>query len=147
MKQPRLQYFLHPYFLRPYFLDREEGSSLVEFALVLPIFLTLLLGMVDLGNGFNTYIGMLNATREGVNWLRIHPDDIAGMNARIEGELERVGLTTEAIFITRTPEKSTYEDEDIVTLTLEYPYELMFGALTSLPILTLHTENTMRVGN
>lgn len=126
-------------------LRNEKGISLAEFALILPVFLAILLGMVDMGHGFNTYLGMLNATREGVRWLANNPDDLAGMNARVSTELARVGLTTEHVNATRIPEKLTYDSGDIVTLKLEYSYDLLFGALTGLPSLTLRTENTMAV--
>lgn len=135
MMRLRLKYFLH----------REEGISLAEFALILPVFLALVLGMVDLGQGFNTYIGMLNATREGAIWLARNPDDLGGMNTRITKELSRLGLTTGDMVVTRTPEKLAYEPGDIVTLTLEYQYQLTFGLITKMPTLTLHTEHTMRV--
>jgi Flp pilus assembly protein TadG len=141
MKQPSAKAFL-PFAI----FQREEGISLAEFALILPIFLLILLGMVDMGQGFNTYIGMLNATREGVIWLANNPDDLTGMNTRISTELGRVGLTSAAMTITCTPSKSTYEEGDFVTLIIEYPYQVMFGAITGIPTLTLHTEHTMRVG-
>lgn len=128
-----------------YFLNREEGISLAEFALILPVFLTLVLGMIDLGQGFNTYIGMLNATREGAFWLARNPDDLDGMNARITKELSRMGLATSNMTITRNPEMQVYDSGDIVTLTLEYDYQLVFGLITRIPTLTLHTEHTMRV--
>jgi TadE-like protein len=140
MKQRSLLMTLFPTICR-----RQEGISLAEFALILPIFLILLLGMVDMGQGFNTYIGMLNATREGVIWLANSGDDLDGMNARIEGELNRVGLTSADMIITRTPNKAAYESGDIVTLTIEYPYELLFGAITKFSQITIHTEHTLRV--
>ena len=47
---------------------RERGQALVEFAFVVPIFLMLLLGIVDFGMGFKTYIEVTNATREGARF-------------------------------------------------------------------------------
>ena len=127
-------------------LRREEGISLAELALILPVFLALLLGMIDLGHGFNTYLGMLNAAREGSFWLMKEGTDVAGMNNRITVELERVDLTLAdmqgAITI---PHKGSYEPGDIVTVRLDYSYELMFGAITGLPSLTLSAENTVKV--
>lgn len=134
-----------PAFLQRTIGRRQEGVSLAEFALILPYFLLIILGMVDMGRGFNTYIGMMNATREGVVWLANNGDDLTGMNSRIENELNQVGLTTSDMIITRQPEKSVYESGDLVTLTIEYPYDLLFGAITDIPILTIHTEHTMRV--
>ena len=42
-----------------------EGQSLVEFALVLTPLLLILLGIIQFGFIFNTYITLSNATREG----------------------------------------------------------------------------------
>ncbi|MFC6703968.1 TadE/TadG family type IV pilus assembly protein [Flexivirga alba] len=44
---------------------RERGASLVEFAIVLPIFLVLTGGMVDFGRAFFTEVMLTNAAREG----------------------------------------------------------------------------------
>lgn len=126
-------------------LRQEQGVSLVEFALILPLFLLLLLGMVDLGQGFNRYLGMLNATREGAMWLSRHPTDIPGMEARIAGELQQSGLLRENIRVTRTPQKGAYASGDLVQVTLEYQYALLFGAITQIPSLTLQTAHTIRV--
>lgn len=126
-------------------LHHEHGVSLVEFALVLPLFLLILLGMVDLGQGFNRYLVMLNATREGAVWLARHPTDLPGMEARIAGEIQQSGLTLENIVVTRTPQKGAYASGELVKITLEYKYTLMFGAITRIPSLTLHTEHTIQV--
>ncbi len=45
--------------------DRERGQALVEFALVLPLFLLLLLGIVQFGSVFRDYIALTDATRVG----------------------------------------------------------------------------------
>ena len=126
-------------------LRPEQGVSLVEFALILPLFLLLLLGMVDLGQGFNRYLGMLNATREGAMWLGRHPTDLPGMEARIASELQQSGLLLENIVVTRTPQKGAYVSGDLVKVTLEYQYTLLFGAITRIPSLTLQTAHTIRV--
>ena len=42
-----------------------RGQSLVEFALVMPILFFLLLGIIQFGFIFNTYVTMTNAAREG----------------------------------------------------------------------------------
>jgi Flp pilus assembly protein TadG len=46
----------------------ERGQALVEFVFVVPIFLALLLGIIDFGMGFKTYIEVTNATREGARF-------------------------------------------------------------------------------
>jgi Flp pilus assembly protein TadG len=44
---------------------RERGQALVEFALVVPIFLILVMGIADFGMGYKASITVTNATREG----------------------------------------------------------------------------------
>jgi Flp pilus assembly protein TadG len=54
----------------------------VEFALVLPIFLALLLMAVDFGRLFFTYIQVSNAAREAAAYGATQPTDTVGMQAR-----------------------------------------------------------------
>ena len=43
----------------------ERGQSLVEFALVLPVFIVLVMGIVDFGMALRSYVTVTNAAREG----------------------------------------------------------------------------------
>ncbi|HYM16326.1 MAG TPA: TadE/TadG family type IV pilus assembly protein [Dehalococcoidia bacterium] len=43
----------------------EHAQSLVEIAIVLPIFVFLVFGIIDFGMGLRTYISVAQATREG----------------------------------------------------------------------------------
>jgi Flp pilus assembly protein TadG len=43
---------------------RERGQALIEFALTAPILLTLLLGLIEVGNGLNSYIKVVSAARD-----------------------------------------------------------------------------------
>lgn len=52
-----------------------EGQSLVEFALALPILLLLVLGVFDLSRLFTAKIVLNNAAREGAYYLSRHPSD------------------------------------------------------------------------
>ena len=54
---------------------KEEGQSTVEFALVLPIFLLLIFGMMDFGWLFYNKIEINNASREGARYAVIHCSD------------------------------------------------------------------------
>jgi Flp pilus assembly protein TadG len=58
---------------------RRDGQALVEFALVLPIFLLIVFGVFDLGRGVYAYNTVANAAREGarvaaVNQIATSPD-------------------------------------------------------------------------
>lgn len=43
----------------------ERGQSMVEFALIVPLFLLLMFAIVDFGMGFYSWITVTNAAREG----------------------------------------------------------------------------------
>ena len=49
-----------------------RGQGLVEFALVLPIFMVLLIGMVDLGHAIWANNSVANASREAARFASVH---------------------------------------------------------------------------
>ena len=65
---------------------RGQGQSLVEFALVLPIFLLLFFAVVDLGSAVFTFNSLTNAAREGAR-LAIVNQDNASIIARAETQV------------------------------------------------------------
>jgi Flp pilus assembly protein TadG len=52
---------------------RRRGASAVELALILPFFVTLILGCVDFGRFAYTYIAVTNAARAGAAWEMMNP--------------------------------------------------------------------------
>lgn len=60
--------------------DKERGASAVEFALVLPVLLAILLGIMEFGFLFNQQASATNAAREGARYAAVHYPD-AGFSA------------------------------------------------------------------
>jgi len=54
--------------------ESEIGQSLVEVALVLPILLVILSGLVDLGRVYFTFVALEDAAAEGALYLSLFPD-------------------------------------------------------------------------
>jgi Flp pilus assembly protein TadG len=54
-------------------LNRNKGQGLVEMALVLPIFLLLVMGIVDFGMGMRAYVTVNNSSREGARFAIVCP--------------------------------------------------------------------------
>lgn len=52
-------------------IEDEKGAAAVEFALVLPIFILLVLGIVTFGLIFKDYLGISHAAREGARWAAL----------------------------------------------------------------------------
>jgi Flp pilus assembly protein TadG len=50
-----------------------EGVALVEFALVVPVLLLLLAGILDTGRAVNAYVTISNASREGARYASLNP--------------------------------------------------------------------------
>lgn len=131
----------------------EQGQSLVEFALTLPVLLLLVLGTIDIGMGFRTYIALSNAAREGARWVSIYPNDCAGALARIETEAARVGLAPSGEGsiggggYTPPSLNCPYaaDQRATVTVTIAYDYELLFGIIPGVDTIPFRTSATMVV--
>jgi len=52
-------------------LSGEKGASAVEFAIILPILVVLIFGIVQLGLAFNKYISLTHAGREGARMAAV----------------------------------------------------------------------------
>jgi len=52
--------------------SRSRGQGLVEFALVLPVFMVILIGMVDLGRAIWANNAVANAAREAARFASVH---------------------------------------------------------------------------
>lgn len=53
----------------------ERGAVAVEFALILPIFLILILGILEFGRAFNIQISLSEAARESARYTAVHHGD------------------------------------------------------------------------
>ena len=72
---------------------RDRGTAAVEFALVLPVLLLIVFGIIDFGRALNAQIELTGAAREGVRLAALgYPD--AAIQARVAaGAPELSGVT------------------------------------------------------
>jgi Flp pilus assembly protein TadG len=54
---------------------KTSGQSIVEFAIIIPVLLLLVMGAIDFGRAFSMKIALTNAAREGAYYLSYHPTD------------------------------------------------------------------------
>ncbi len=133
---------------RPRSGDPRAGQALVEFALVAPILLLLLLGIVDFARAWNVYEVLTDAAREGAREAVVD-------NGKTEAEVRQIIVDAAA----RAGIEITDADIQITglgsgrgnptTVRIEHTYPLRFvGALVSLAQgsneLVLATEFAMR---
>jgi len=72
---------------------RTRGQGIVEFALLLPVLILILVGVFDLGRAFHALITITNAAREGARYGTMHPGDESGMKLAAVNEAAGSGIT------------------------------------------------------
>jgi Flp pilus assembly protein TadG len=102
----------------------ERGAAAVEFALILPILILLLMGLVEFSLIFNTQISLTNAAREGARTMAIHNDPALARTATIAAAPSvNPGIAAGDIAI--TPTHCTVGAT--VTVTISYTADLLTG--------------------
>jgi Flp pilus assembly protein TadG len=66
-----------------------QGQGLVEFALLLPILVLVVFGVLELGRAFFAFIAITNAAREGARVYTFRPDvtTLVNMRAAVDNEV------------------------------------------------------------
>ncbi len=79
--------------------DRSRAQALVEFALILPLLLLFLLGAIDAGRLFFSYVQVSNASREAASYGVVYPNDTATMTTRAMREANVQGQAGESTLV------------------------------------------------
>jgi Flp pilus assembly protein TadG len=125
----------------------EEGQALVEFALVLPILLFLLLGIVDFARAWNVYEVLTDAGREATRLAVVEigaTDQQVRQVAKDAAGRTGILLADQDITIDAGAARG-----DPTTVTIDYGYELkwvgwMMGLLGAERTLNFTVASTMR---
>ncbi len=140
-------------------LRKEEGSSLVELALALPMLLLVLTAAVDLGEAFYTGIALSGAAHDGALYGAHNSTDVAGMkSAARNGSANLSGFVasatygcecsdgTSAVSSCGTPPTcaSNYVNYVDVTVTASYSPIISVAGVPSAS--TFRSESRIRVG-
>lgn len=120
----------------------EKGQSLVEFALLIPLLIIILMAIIEFGFMFNAYITISNASREGARL-----GSLGGSDAAV---IERVADTTDHLnqgdmTVTVTP--ALRSRGDMITVEVNYDYQLITPIIAAVlnPIVDLEVTTKMRV--
>lgn len=130
-------------------LRAEDGQALVEFALVLPILLLLILGLVEFSRAWNTQQVLTDAARESLrNSVVANPDfTYEAMRGLIDQALVRASLDPERADVTVEGWKTGTGTP--ARIRIDYVYEFGFfgplvGWATGERSLALSTSFVMR---
>jgi len=105
--------------------DRDRGAAAVEFALVLPVLLLLVIGMLEFSRAYNVQISLTNAAREGARVMAIHDDPTVAQSAAISAASPSVPLTAGQVSV--TPSSCSANPGATVNVTITYSLSLMTG--------------------
>jgi Flp pilus assembly pilin Flp len=83
------------------FVNEDRGATLVEFALVAPLVILMLVACLDFARALNAYVTVANASREGARYATLHADaDYATIRSAVKSRA--LPLDTSAIGVTVT---------------------------------------------
>lgn len=106
----------------------EEGQALVEFALVLPLLVTLLFGIVQFGIVFHDHLVLTDAVRAGARTAavsRTAPDPVADSAAAVRRAAANLDPAQLAVSVAAPDGWRRGRD---VTVSATYPYSIdVFG--------------------
>jgi Flp pilus assembly protein TadG len=126
-------------------LHNQRGQSMIEFALILPLMVLIIVGIFDLGRAFFAYISITNAAREGARVATFWPGKTTGNDVvtAIQNELmdspmiDLTGATYQiecmngASFVVKPQNSSILvcDSGKPVRVTVTYPFNLIIGLI------------------
>jgi Flp pilus assembly protein TadG len=101
----------------------EEGQTAVEFALVAPLLIVLLLGILQIGITFNHYLTITDAARAGAR--RAIVARVAGLTpADVETSVRAAATGLDRDSLKVKVDDPTWKAGSNVTVTVTYPYAI-----------------------
>lgn len=125
-------------------MKSQKGTAIVEFALILPLFLMLLFGLVDFGRLFHAYLTIDHAGREGARAASVQSEDGIVQSSIMNAV---TGLNTDNLTVQVSPEGEANRpsgSEVHVTLTYQVGFVTPFVSALADPII-LSDTTVMRV--
>lgn len=128
-----------------------RGQALVEFALVLPVLMLLLLGILEFGRAWNVRQVLTDAAREGARLAVVGDPSVveeSQVDARIAQYLGRARIDPDSVAITYEGFDGRTGDILTVELTLNYHFialHRLAGLVTNDGVVTLRTAARMRI--
>jgi hypothetical protein len=101
--------------------SRNRGQGLTEFAIILPIFMLIVLGIFDLGRVIFYYSTIHNAAREGARYGAIKHCDTTGIiNRAREFSIGLGDAVTVTPIVDLSPPPDSYPEQIVVTVEYNF---------------------------
>ncbi len=109
---------------RPTSSKWRQASAVVEMAVVLPLLLTMLFGIIEFGWTFMVYQSITNAAREGCRVAVLEGSTEDDINNRITQYMDLIGITD---FQTVFQHATTQDPTEVVTIKVPYSSVSILG--------------------
>ena len=104
----------------------ERGAELIEFAIVMPILLFIIAGIIDFGMMFRTYEAVTNAAREGARVGVLPGYAPVDVQSRVDAYLTASGLAgAHVTSVVDVPVATTAGTFTARAVTLNYTYQFV----------------------
>ena len=108
----------------------ERGAVVVEFALVLPLLVLFVFGIVEFGRAYNAKIELTSAVREGARITALGGPTISDAAIRDKTRQAAAGLDGDGIQVTSTkcpaPSPTSTTANATVTASYDFTYDIPF---------------------
>ncbi|WP_027309525.1 TadE/TadG family type IV pilus assembly protein [Caloramator sp. ALD01] len=123
---------------------RKKGQALLEFAILLPILLLIVMGISEFGIMLNSYLTIQNASREGARLGILGADDNEIVQAVYSSASH---IDTNKLNVTITPNDSNRRPGETLRVRVEYEYDLLIPIIKNIlgNQVELTAETAMRV--
>ena len=125
-------------------IKNNRGQSIVELAILLPVLVMIMLGILQLGLVFNAYTMISNGAREGARTAAVGGDDSAVL---VSTGANTSNLNADKLAVTITPSAGSRVSGDAVVVNISYDVDVivpLIGGIIGNPI-ELNASSTMRV--
>lgn len=125
-------------------LRNEKGQSLVEFSILLPLLLLLLMGIFEFGLMLNSYLTIHNSAREGAR-LGI----VAGSDSEISELITNISpnIDTGNLTVNITPPEGSRKSGGTLTVEIKYNYQVTIPIISNIlsGVVVLKAQTSMRI--
>jgi Flp pilus assembly protein TadG len=105
----------------------DRGSAAVEFALLFPILLLIVFGIIDFGRALNAQITLTQAAREGARLAAVGQPNVASRT-----QAAAVGLNPVSVSVTGCPTGAGLGVDAVVRATYSFSFVTPVGAIAGL---------------
>lgn len=120
--------------------SRDRGAAMVELALILPILVMLLVGIVEFGRAYSAQVSIQGAAREGARSLALRETD-----DKVNDAVERAAVSANVVSVDKD-ERCLTPSSEYATVTVNATFKFFIPFVSSLGDTDLSATASMRCG-